>query len=160
MTIVAQCPNTIANNDVKRARMAKGPRSNGRLSNGWTLSELNPFAKKDEEEEAAAEAPAPLVKQDVPAGPLVAVELLLLTALSSYGLKYLEPALGLPYNPSALAGWAICLGVPALVAYRFVGARRICVRLVKTRHHILSCIQSYCKKCGLVAKVDQKSPNL
>jgi len=93
------------------------------LSNGWTFAELNPFAKKDDAlVEAADEAAPPLVVQEVLPGPLLAVELALLTLAATYGLKYLEPAIGLPYAPNALVGWAICLGIPAAVAFRFATA--------------------------------------
>jgi len=94
------------------------------LSNGWTLSELNPFAKKDDDEEASAApeaaAAAVITTQEVPSAPLLAGELVLLTAAASYLIKYGEPALSLPFEPSAVVAWALILGVPAFVGYRFV----------------------------------------
>jgi len=91
------------------------------LSNGWTLSELNPFKDKAEAADAAAEPEPlpPIATQPVPQAPLLVAELLLLTTAASYGLKYAEPALGLPYEPSAIVGWLVCLGIPAVVGFRF-----------------------------------------
>jgi len=99
------------------------------MSNGWTLSQAlqdaNPFAKASNDEEngeeasSASAAVATLTPQDVPSTPLVAVELVLLTVASSYLLKYGETALGVPFDPSAALGWLICLGIPAVVGYRF-----------------------------------------
>ena len=102
------------------------------LSNGWTIKQpledikgLNPFAEKPAVAAAtddAAEPPPALVTQDVLPAPLLAVELTLLTALFSYGLKYIEPAIGLPYEPSAIVGWAVCIGIPAIVGYSFASS--------------------------------------
>ena len=101
------------------------------LSNGWTINEipaaatrtfnnLNPFSDAPAAApEPAEEAPPPLVTQEVLPGPLLAAELILGTVAFSYGLKYLEPALGLPYDPSAIVGWLICLTIPAAVGYNF-----------------------------------------
>jgi len=93
------------------------------LSNGWTfqqaLKDANPFAKSDGDETSDSVAVTPLTLQDVPPTPLIAGELVLLTVFASYLMKYGETALGVPFDPSALLGWAICLGIPAAVGYRF-----------------------------------------
>jgi hypothetical protein len=54
------------------------------------------------------------------ATPLLAGELVLLTAVFSYLVKYGEPALTLPFEPNALVGWALVLGIPTFVGFRFV----------------------------------------
>ena len=92
------------------------------LSNGWTISELNPFKPKGEAGEAgeAAAPAAAVVPQPVIATPLLAGELVLLTAVFSYLVKYGEPALTLPFEPNALVGWALVLGIPTFVGFRFV----------------------------------------
>jgi len=96
------------------------------LSNGWTvqqaLKDANPFAKgSDEDADASSAEPvAAITPQDVPSTPLVAAELVLLTAAASYLLKYGETALSVPFDPSAALGWALCLLIPAAVGYRFV----------------------------------------
>ena len=92
------------------------------LSNGWTLADANPFAPKDDEPAAAAaaaDAAPALTPQDVPGAPLVAVELLLLTVLASYLMKYGEAALALPFEPNAIVAWLLVLAIPAGVGARF-----------------------------------------
>ena len=37
----------------------------------------------------------------------------------SFAMKYGEPALGVPFSPNELLGWALCVAIPALVGYRF-----------------------------------------
>ena len=92
------------------------------LSNGWKLgpavSQLNPFAEKPE---GGADAPTPpaITQQEVAPAPLIAVELVLLTAVASYVMKYGEAALGVAFEPNAVLGWLICLAIPALVGFRF-----------------------------------------
>ena len=93
------------------------------LSNGWTLAELNPFAK-DEEKEAAAAADAGAAAAPVTidgTGVLPnAAKLVLLTALASYGMKYGELLLGeVPYSSNAALAAAIVAGFPAVTAWRF-----------------------------------------
>lgn len=96
------------------------------LSNGWTPNDLiptNPFAEAppaDESAEAEAAAPPALAAVDMQPAPLLAAELAAATVVASYLMKYIEPALGVPFEPSAIVGWALVLGIPALVGYRFV----------------------------------------
>ena len=61
--------------------------------------------------------------QQVPAAPLVAVELVLLTLVCSYAIKYGEPALALPFEPNAIAAWLIVLSIPMAVGARFATAQ-------------------------------------
>ena len=90
------------------------------LSNGWSLKDLNPFGAKDEGEgEGATAAATAITTQPVLAAPLLAAELLLLTTAASYLVKYGEAALSLPFEPNALIGWALVVGIPAIVGYRF-----------------------------------------
>ena len=98
------------------------------LSNGWTLADANPVPRvmamfnKDDAAPPAAEAaaPPPLVTQEVLPAPLYGAELVLGTVVASYLMKYLEPAIGLAYEPNAIIGWLVCLTIPAAVGYRFV----------------------------------------
>ena len=54
--------------------------------------------------------------------PLLAAELSLATIAAAYLMKYGEPLLGLPFEPSAAVGWALVVGIPAFVGYRFASA--------------------------------------
>lgn len=111
------------------------------LSSGWTvrgafddakaaLGAANPL--QSEEARAAAEAEratvvaarrptAALTPQDVPAKPLVAAELLLLTLAASYLLKYGETVVPFAFEPNGVLGALICAGIPAAVFARFYG---------------------------------------
>ena len=92
------------------------------LSNGWNfqdaIADANPFNK----EEKAAYTPPPLKLQEMQSTPLIAAELLLLTVISSYLMKYGETLLGITFEPEtagAILGGLICLGIPSAVGYRF-----------------------------------------
>ena len=104
------------------------------LSNGWTIADLNPLGPKNSptaEGDAGDGEPAAVVSvvpQDVQPAPLLAAELLLLTTLASYAMKYGEPALGLPFAPNEVVGWAICVAIPAGVAWRFSQAMAAAAR--------------------------------
>ena len=102
------------------------------LSNGWTLNELNPTTWDLDELNpfsegggaaagSEAEDAAPVVSNPQPQDPAwaLALKLTVLTTVAAYAMKYGEPALGIPFSPNAIVGWAICLGVPAGVAWRF-----------------------------------------
>jgi hypothetical protein len=95
------------------------------LSNGWNfqdaLKDLNPLSKSDDGEEAAAYTPPPIVSQEMQPTPLIAAELVLLTIVASYLMKYGETVIPFAFEPSAIVGWLICLGIPAGVGYRFYG---------------------------------------
>ena len=83
-------------------------------------TQLNPFREKTAD--GSAEAPAPLVQQPSQPLPLLAAELLVLSIGASFLMKYGETALGLPFEPSAIVGWLLVLGIPAVVGYSFVSA--------------------------------------
>ena len=57
--------------------------------------------------------------QPVPSAPFLAGELLVLTIVASYAIKYVEPVSSLPFEPNALVGWALVVGIPSIVAFRF-----------------------------------------
>eukprot|EP00957_Ditylum_brightwellii_P032335 2449429-Ditylum_brightwellii.AAC.1 len=93
-------------------------------SNGWTLSDLNPFPKSGTD-------PTGLVVEGMAAQPLVLTEakesdlvlvgkLLALTIVSSYALKYGELALDLPFDANGYAAFAIVAGIPAITAATYV----------------------------------------
>jgi hypothetical protein len=94
------------------------------LSNGWTLSELNPFKGSPEAAgpQPSDPTPAPLVVQPMQAGPLVAAELIGFTMLASYMIKYGETALGLPFSPNVIVAWFMVLSIPASVGYNLATA--------------------------------------
>ena len=86
--------------------------------------DLFEFSKEEAEgaDAAATAAPPALIKQDVPPTPLIAAELILLTVVSSYLMKYGETLLGITFEPEqagAILGGLICLAIPAGVGYRF-----------------------------------------
>lgn len=94
------------------------------LSNGWTPSELNPFKGGGEAAgtQQTEPAPAPLAMQPMQAAPLVAAELIGLTMLASYMIKYGETALGLPFSPNVIVAWFMVLTIPASVGYNLATA--------------------------------------
>jgi len=94
------------------------------LSNGWTLSALNPFAKGDD---AAEEEPAALpALQTTPAENelLLAAKLVGLTFTSAYAVKYGELALGgadgAPFGANPIVAGSMVLLPPAIVAYAYL----------------------------------------
>lgn len=93
------------------------------LSNGWNVQDairdLNPLSKADEADTEAVYTPPPLVPQQMPSVPLIAGELLLLTIVASYVTKYGETVIPFAFEPSAILGWLLCLGIPAGVGFRF-----------------------------------------
>ena len=94
------------------------------LSNGWTISQLNPLAPREDEEASTSPAAASsLTPQPVPGAPLVAAELILLTIAASYFVKYGEAALSLPFEPNAIVAWLLVLGIPTTVGLRFATSK-------------------------------------
>lgn len=92
-------------------------------SNGWTVSDLNPFPK-------SSTNPDGLVAEGIAALPLelteaketnavLAAKLVGLTVVSSYAMKYGELGLDLPFNPNSFVAAAMIIGFPALTAYNF-----------------------------------------
>jgi Protein of unknown function (DUF2499) len=92
-------------------------------SNGWTLSEANPFPK-------SSTSPSGLVAEGIAAMPLelsepkesnavLAAKLVGLTVVSSYLVKYGELGLDLPFNPNAFVAAAMIVGLPAITAYNY-----------------------------------------
>ena len=92
-------------------------------SNGWTLSELNPFSKSetDSTDLAGAEVAAmPLVTaEESESFALLAGKLTVLTLVTSYVVKYGELGLDIPFEANPFIGAGIVLGLPALTAANF-----------------------------------------
>ena len=93
------------------------------ISNGWTLSELNPLpASKTDPKgiivENTAAMPLELVEQkdsDV----AVAAKLAALTFGTAYAVKYGELALDFPFEQNGAAAIAILAGIPAITAFQY-----------------------------------------
>lgn len=90
-------------------------------SNGWTLSEANPFPKSSTDSSglvADGIAAMPLVLTEAKeSNAVLAGKLLALTVVSSYAIKYGELGLDLPFNPNSIVAAAMILGFPAITAY-------------------------------------------
>ena len=93
------------------------------ISNGWTLSELNPFP-------ASSTSPKGVIVEQNAALPLqleeaketdaaLAAKLATLTFVTAYAVKYGELGLDLPFTPNGAAATAMVLGFPALTALNF-----------------------------------------
>jgi hypothetical protein len=93
------------------------------ISNGWTLSEFNPFPKSNT-------SPKGILVDSLVATPLVETEatetdlalglkLLLITFAAAYITKYGELGLDLPFTPNAFAAIAMVTGIPSITAYYF-----------------------------------------
>ncbi|CAB9509768.1 Protein of unknown function (DUF2499) [Seminavis robusta] len=92
-------------------------------SNGWTLSDLNPFPKSNT-------SPSGLVSEGISAMPLelseatetnavLAAKLVALTVLTSYAVKYGSLGLDLPFEPNSFVAGAMIVGFPAITAYQY-----------------------------------------
>lgn len=95
------------------------------VSNGWTLSELNPFSSSK-----SATSPQGILVDNIAALPYETVpaeesivdlglKITFLTLTASYIVKYGELGLNLPFEPNAFAASAIVAGVPSLTGYYF-----------------------------------------
>ncbi|KAL1511071.1 hypothetical protein AB1Y20_005894 [Prymnesium parvum] len=93
------------------------------LSNGWTLSELNPFdkSKSDKEEALPALRTSPADNEFV-----LFAQLFGLTFACAYAVKYGELALGgadgSPFGANPIVAGLMVLLPPAVVAYSYIGA--------------------------------------
>jgi len=92
-------------------------------SNGWSLSDVNPFPK-------SSTNPSGLVAEGIAATPLaltaptesnavLGAKLLALTVLASYAVKYGELGLDIPFSPNAPVASAMIIGIPAITAYQY-----------------------------------------
>uniref|UniRef100_A0A7S4BDR5 Ycf49-like protein n=1 Tax=Chrysotila carterae TaxID=13221 RepID=A0A7S4BDR5_CHRCT len=96
------------------------------LSNGWGLKDLIPPPLRGEDADAdsnAAQAPAMKGKSVQPL-PLLIVEIALITAVASYGTKYGELLVNLPFEANPFLAAAMCAGIPALVANSYASGDR------------------------------------
>eukprot|EP00929_Paragymnodinium_shiwhaense_P010941 TRINITY_DN11603_c0_g1_i1.p1 TRINITY_DN11603_c0_g1~~TRINITY_DN11603_c0_g1_i1.p1 ORF type:complete len:483 (-),score=118.67 TRINITY_DN11603_c0_g1_i1:46-1494(-) len=100
------------------------------VSNGWTISELNPFAEKKEESKEEedkgldVQVLKPVSEDVVQPGPLVLLEVVLLVTLFSYGTKYGELLFGsavFQSPESSLAAVLFCVLPVLLTAYTIYG---------------------------------------
>lgn len=110
-------------------------------SNGWTISELNPFDSKedkaegDEAEEAASSSEgseAPKVVNDLTPGWLLAIEVVLLTVTASYVTKYgelaLAPGLFEANDTAATIAAAVIVATPPLLVLNLLVSKSPDVR--------------------------------
>jgi hypothetical protein len=93
------------------------------VSNGWTLSELNPLPASSTSPKGVIveqNAAMPLELQEASESDAVfAAKLATLTFVTAYVVKYGELGLDLPFTPNALAAYAIIFGIPGLTALNF-----------------------------------------
>ena len=98
------------------------------VSNGWTLSELDPrrlFSGEEEESEVGREEPAgfdvakvtPQAAKELTPGPLLIAELLFLTLVFAYGTKYGELLFGASIfqSPESSAAAAAVIALPVMI---------------------------------------------
>jgi len=91
-------------------------------SNGWTLSEVNPFRKEDNPAILAADgiaAEALVLREPVESNAVLVAKVAAMTLLLSYGVKYGSLGLDLPFEPNGIVGLAMVLGIPGITAYSF-----------------------------------------
>jgi len=93
------------------------------LSNGWSLSELNPLpASSTSPKGIIVDQAASLPFEVAPAkdsDTALAVKLGVLTFGTAYAVKYGELGLDLPFSQNPIAAIAIVLGIPAITALNF-----------------------------------------
>ena len=94
------------------------------VSNGWTLSELNPFSSNDptSTQGILVDNIATLPYETTPAKDSVielTAKLSFLTIATSYLIKYGELGLNLPFEPNGFVGAGIVAGIPSATAYYY-----------------------------------------
>lgn len=93
------------------------------VSNGWTLSELNPFpASKTDPRGIIVEnnAATPLIlREKTESDTVLAAKLAALTFTTAYVIKYGELGLNVPFEQNGLIATAIVLGIPSITAFQF-----------------------------------------
>ncbi len=99
------------------------------VSNGWTLSELNPLPKSSTSPKGVIverNAALPLlVEESTESDAALAAKLATLTFVTAYAVKYGELGLDLPFTPNGLAATAIVFGFPALTAFNFYNKSQV-----------------------------------
>jgi hypothetical protein len=93
-------------------------------SNGWTLGELNPFNKSEEDESGIISgdgaAAMPLAISESKESTLVlAAKVIALTVFLSYAVKYGELGIDLGFEPNIFAALAMVFSVPAITAFTY-----------------------------------------
>jgi len=93
------------------------------VSNGWTLSELNPFPKSNTSPEGlvideAAAVPLKITEAKESTA-ILAAKLTALTLATSYAVKYGELGIDLPFTANGAAGVAMVIGIPAITGVQY-----------------------------------------
>ena len=91
-------------------------------SNGWTLGELNPFNKSDDEETGmiGTDGTATLaISEPTESNFVLVAKVATLTLFLSYLVKYGELGIDLGFEPNVFAALAMVFSVPAVTAYTF-----------------------------------------
>jgi len=90
-------------------------------SNGWTLSEVNPFKGEDDTSGLVADgiAAEALVLREPESNIALVAKVSAATLFLSYAVKYGSLGLDLPFEPNAFVGLALVLGIPSLTTYSF-----------------------------------------
>jgi Protein of unknown function (DUF2499) len=98
------------------------------VSNGWNIQDefsLLPFVPRSATSttgliaDGLASMPLQTSSEAVESTQVLAAKVVVLTLLASYGVKYGELGLDLPFTASAPAAGAIILGIPSLVAFNY-----------------------------------------
>ena len=91
-------------------------------SNGWTLGELNPFNKSDDEETGmiGTDGTATLaISEPTESNFVLVAKVATLTLLLSYLVKYGELGIDLGFEPNVFAALAMVFSVPAATAFTY-----------------------------------------
>jgi hypothetical protein len=99
------------------------------ISNGWTLSELNPFPTSSTSPKGILVEQAATLPLEIEASSesdaALAAKLTALTFVTAYAVKYGELGLDLPFSANGIAASAIILGVPSLTALNFYNKAKV-----------------------------------
>lgn len=92
------------------------------MSNGWSISEANPFQSKTEEVSVVSElAATPLLVTEAPmeSNLVTGAKLVALTLVTSYLVKYGELAIDLPFQSETIVPALMIVGIPAITAFSY-----------------------------------------
>lgn len=93
-------------------------------SNGWGLSELNPFDKSEEDGSGVVSSDSavalPLaISEPLESNLVLAAKVSAATLLLSYGVKYGELGIDLGFEPNVFAALAMVFSIPAITAFAY-----------------------------------------